>query len=190
MKTNDAAKEKEASKATLVDTICKKIRKDIVSRELLPGEKVKPKELAERYGTSETPVKLALNRLISEQIIENYPRQGMRIKDIDASEAEDIFNVRLMMDLFYTQEIIDSVSMNKSLQEALEKNVQEHTALLNSKEGLSEVELFQKNYNLDYEFHKLYLKCTGNKKLIDLFQYSNPFMYSNYIFSRQSKEKD
>lgn len=183
--------EKDSVKKTLVDTICKQIKTDIVTSELIPGEKIKPKDLANRYGVSETPVKLALNRLISEQIIENFPRQGMKIKGIDVDEAEDNFEVRLMMDLYYTKEIIEAVSMNKALQKALKDNVEEHTKLLTEKRSdLTAVELFQRNYTLDYEFHKIYLKCSGNKKLVDLYKHSNPFVYSNYIFSKQSEQKD
>lgn len=181
---------KEQLKETLVDTICEQIKTDIVTRMLLPGEKIKPGELAKRYGASETPVKLALNRLISEQIIENFPRQGMRVREIDAEEAKDNFDIRLMMDLYYTKEIIEAVGMNKVLQSALLKNLEEHKKLLEQREEMNEVELFQKNYILDYEFHKLYLKCSGNRKLVDLYRLSNPFVYSNFIFSKQSEEKD
>ena len=183
--------DKDTSKKTLVDTICKKIKTDIVMGELCPGDKIKPKDLADRYGASETPVKLALNRLISEQIIENFPRRGMRIKEIDVDEAEDNFDIRLMMDLYYTKEIIEAISVNKSLQKALLQNVEEHMKLLTEhRDDISEVELFQQNYMLDYQFHKLYLRCSGNQKLVELYKRSNPFFYSNFIFSKQSESKD
>ena len=49
---------------------------------------------------------------------------------------------------------------------------------------------FSQDYNHDYEFHKIYLKCSGNQKLVGMYKRINPFIYSNYIFRRQSKEKD
>ena len=87
----------------MVDTICRNIRRDIIAHELRPGQKINVKELAARYGTSETPVKIALNRLLSEQIVENFPRHGLKIKSIDEEEAKEIFSLRLMMDLYYHQ---------------------------------------------------------------------------------------
>lgn len=42
----------------------------------------------------------------------------------------------------------------------------------------------------DYKFHELYLKCTGNRKILDVYKSINPFVYSNYVFHRQSREKD
>ena len=58
-------------KETLVDMICRNIRRDIIVGELQPGDKLVTRELAARYGTSEMPVKLALNRMIAEEIVEN-----------------------------------------------------------------------------------------------------------------------
>ena len=37
-------------KETLVETICKKIRRDIIAHELMPGQKINVKELAKKYG--------------------------------------------------------------------------------------------------------------------------------------------
>ena len=183
-------KEEKETKETLVDTICKRIRLDIVAQELQPGQKLQAKELARKYGTSETPVKLALNRLIAEQVVENFPRQGMRIRSMNEEDAREIFSLRLMMDLYYTKEIIESVRMNKQLKEALTENVKKHMELIQKYTDHNDVELFMENYMLDNEFHELCLKCSGNKKLVDLYHSINPFMYSNYIFKKQSSEKD
>lgn len=182
--------QEDRKKETLVEVICRNIKHDIILGTLQPGMKVMTKELAERYGTSETPIKLALNRLISEQIIENYPRQGMIIKPITLSDAEEIFDLRLMMDLYYTKEIIEAVGINKALREELENNIAEHELVMNRYLDTNDVELFVQDYNHDYEFHRLYLKCSGNQKLVDMYERINPFMYSNYIFRRQTKEKD
>ena len=183
------SKEQE-TKETMVDTICRNIRRDIIAHELRPGQKINVKELAARYGTSETPVKIALNRLLSEQIVENFPRHGMKIKSIDEEEAKEIFSLRLMMDLYYTKEIIEAVHTNNTLREALENNVNEHYEIMKKYENENTVEKYMENYIHDAKFHELYLKCSGNRKLVELYHSVNPFIYSNYIFRKQSKEKD
>ena len=121
----DIREPEEGKKETLVDIICRNIRRDIIVGELIPGEKLMAKDLAEKYGTSETPVKLALNRMISEEVVENYPRQGMVIKPMTLSDAEEIFDLRLMMDLYYTKQIIEAVKVNKTLRRELEQNIEE-----------------------------------------------------------------
>lgn len=187
---HEISESEEGKKETLVDVICRKIRRDIIIGELQPGSKLMSKELALKYGTSETPVKLALNRMISEEIVENFPRQGMVVKPITLSDAEEVFDLRLMMDLYYTKEIIDAVRVNKSLRQELEENIKEHEEIMKRYIDTNDVELFVQDYNHDYEFHRIYLKCSGNQKLVDMYKRINPFIYSNYIFRRQSTEKD
>ena len=177
-------------KETLVDMICRNIRRDIIVGELQPGDKLVTRELAARYGTSEMPVKLALNRMIAEEIVENFPRQGMVVRPISLSDAEEIFDLRLMMDLYYTRQIINAVRINKALRRELEQNIEEHEEIMKRFLDTSDVELFLQDYNHDYEFHRIYLKCAGNQKLVDMYKRINPFIYSNYIFRRQSAEKD
>lgn len=135
------------------------------------------KELAKKYGSSETPVKQALNQLVFEQIIENYPRHGMKIKSIDGEEAREIFQLRLMMDLYYTKEIIEAVRINRELRDALERNVEEHFEILEKYEKDNSVENYMEYYLQDARFHELYHSI-------------NPFIYSNYIFRKQSIEKN
>ncbi|MCI6012091.1 MAG: GntR family transcriptional regulator [Firmicutes bacterium] len=177
-------------KETMVETICKEIRRDIIAHELIPGQKINVKELAKRYGASETPVKQALNQLAAEQIVENFPRHGMKIKSIDSEEAREIFQLRLMMDTWYTKEIIEAVRINKELRDALEKNVEEHFQIMSRYEKDRSVENYIEYYLQDDRFHELYLICSGNRKMVELYHSINPFIYSNYIFRKQSVEKN
>ena len=156
----DIREPEEGKKETLVDIICRNIRRDIIVGELIPGEKLMAKDLAEKYGTSETPVKLALNRMISEEVVENYPRQGMVIKPMTLSDAEEIFDLRLMMDLYYTKQIIEAVKVNKTLRRELEQNIEEHEEIMRKFLDTNDVELFLQDYNHDYEFHKIYAQET------------------------------
>lgn len=183
-------KEEKQTKETMVDMVCKNVRRDIITHELSPGQRIHMKELAKRYGTSEMPVKLAMNRLIAEQIVENFPRQGMRIKAIDIEEAKEIFELRRMMDLYYTREIIEAVHTDKKLQKALELNVEEHYKVMKEYSDSNNVEKYLENYMRDNEFHELYLKCSGNRKLVEMYRNINPFVFINFIYSRQTSEKD
>jgi DNA-binding GntR family transcriptional regulator len=179
-----------ATKVTLIDTIYGSIRRDITMRVLQPGQKINLKELSERYGSSQTPIKLALNRLVSEKVIENYPRQGMAVRSVSVQEVREIFEMRLMLYLSCMDKVIMTVNYNRHLHEELKRNVDEHTAVIESLTPDSPVDEFLKNYQLDHLFHKTYLKCAGSKKMLEVYDFLNPFLYTNYIFRRQSKEKD
>lgn len=49
-----------SEKITLADQIYTDIKKDITNKQLVSGEKINIKELARKYGVSDTPVKQAL----------------------------------------------------------------------------------------------------------------------------------
>ena len=50
----------------LVDLAYGQIKKDILTKQLVPGRKIVVHDLSQRYQISETPIKQALNRLITE----------------------------------------------------------------------------------------------------------------------------
>lgn len=177
-------------KTTMVDTIYSNIRKDIAQRYLRPGQKINVKELSDRYGTSETPVKLALNRLVTENIIEHFPRQGMQVKLVSVEEIEEIIEMRMMLDLFYTKEIIKTVNYNEDLRDRLAKNVHDHMRMISDPSYVDSPDAYLENYRYDEEFHDFYLKCSGSKKIVEIFHYINPFLYANYTYGKQSRERD
>lgn len=76
---------------TLVESAYNHLKADIISSYLKPDEKINLKDLSQRYQVSETPIKQALNRLISEGLIISVPRKGMWVHRISSEEANDIF---------------------------------------------------------------------------------------------------
>lgn len=74
------------------------IRQDILSCDIRPGEELREAELARRYGVSKTPVRDAMQRLEFEGLIEIEPRRGHRVRPISVQEAEDLVEVRSILE--------------------------------------------------------------------------------------------
>ena len=74
------------------------LRRDILSCTLRPGEEIREIELANRFGVSKSPIRDALQRLEFEGLIEIVPRQGHRIAPISVSDAEDMLNLREILE--------------------------------------------------------------------------------------------
>lgn len=161
------------------------IRKDIIEGFLKPGGKVVVRALCERYGVSSTPVKQALNRLVSEGLMESTPRRGMRVKAVTWSEICDILEIRRMMDLYYVDTVMLTLK-NPELHAAFEQNLAAHMAL--AKDSTDSAQ-YQQVYQLDQAFHRLYLQCTHNHKALQLFDTLNPHAYSAYLYGRQPRAK-
>lgn len=167
---------------TLVDVAYKALKKDIVERALLPGQKLIIRELHERYGISGTPIKQALNRLITEGLVENTPRKGIKVRDLQWEEVEEILDIRLMIETYYVKKIIENFNKNEDIKEKLRKNLSEHMRVVEEGAGIND---FFLNYYLDQEFHKIFVECSGNISITDIYNNLGTHIYSHYIYGRQ-----
>lgn len=181
--------ERSTSKITLAESVYERIRRDIITNQLKPGEKINIRELSTRYEASETPIRLALNRLGSENIIEHFPRQGMRVKSLNINLCEETFDLRLMLESYYISNVIMTLNTNEAMRLALRRNVEDNLEIVHRLTPDSPLDDYLVNYEYDIGFHHLLIKCSGNKLLMDLYQFLNPFLYINYVYNKQSKER-
>lgn len=171
---------------TLVESAYSNIKADIASAYLRPDEKINLKLLSSRYQVSETPIKQALNRLISEGLVVTMPRKGMKVRRITAKEVEDSFDIRLMMDTFFVNPIIDTVCSDRQLQSRMQEVIDNQIDLINQTTTAVD---YNTVYHLDYLFHELYITASCNEKAAEVYQILNPHVYSVYIYSKQSHER-
>jgi DNA-binding GntR family transcriptional regulator len=176
----------ENGQSNLVNAIYNGIKNDINERYMQPGDKIKIKQLCERYNISETPIKQALILLTSEGLIEHVPKKGMCIRVIGWKELEEIFNIRLMIELHFKKDIITTVQYDHNIRKALEDNLKYTYELL---DNATELEHNKKIYLADSDFHMLYLKCAGNQKAVEIYRSLNVHVYSNYIYGKQTHKK-
>jgi DNA-binding GntR family transcriptional regulator len=94
----------------LRDDIYDRLRTDILSCQLAPGNDVREQELAERYQVSRQPVREALARLAREHLVTVTPRQGYRVNPISLSDARDLLRFRLALEPACVAEAIDNAS--------------------------------------------------------------------------------
>lgn len=181
--------EKNTTKATLSERVYQSIRRDIITGQLKAGTTINIQQICQRYEVSEMPVRLALNRLTSENIIEHPPRQRMRVKELNINLCEETFDLRLLLECYCLPNVITTLSTNESMRLAFQKNVTENLEIVQRLGPDSTIDDYIINYDCDMEFHQMLMKCSGNQMLVDLYQHLNPFLYVNYVYSKQSKER-
>ena len=76
----------EEATLTLADRVFGQIQNAIVKGELRAGSKISESELAARYGVSRGPLREALNRLESRQLLVRTPHVGMRVASLSVEE--------------------------------------------------------------------------------------------------------
>jgi DNA-binding GntR family transcriptional regulator len=74
-----------------VDRAYSSLKKKIMNREIGPGYPVFDKEIAEELGMSRTPVREAIQRLITEGLVEMIPRKGVYIKTLSMDEIKECY---------------------------------------------------------------------------------------------------
>ena len=184
MKEKDTAADK---KMTRTEQIYQKIKEDISSKVYTPGEKLNIKELARRYDVSDTPVKQALQRLADEKMVVNTPNKGMSVRALTPHELNDIFDMRLMMDTFFADDIITTLNYNSMLKQQLLDNLDRQKKFIEQHESARKPEEY---FAMDLEFHALFLTASGNKKAVEVLKDMQPFTYATGIYVSQPHSRD
>ena len=90
--------DRPVSRRLLSDEVFDRLRDSIVRGELVPGEKVRDGELAERLGLSRTPVREALARLADTGLVEARPGVYTRITTLNRRDVEKTLAVLRSLD--------------------------------------------------------------------------------------------
>jgi DNA-binding GntR family transcriptional regulator len=81
----------------VVDSAYLALRRDIVSGEIKPGEKLIEVVLADRYGVSRTPIREALRRLEQDDLVQRDGRR-VRVRQHRPDEIMDIYEIRIVLE--------------------------------------------------------------------------------------------
>ena len=78
-------------KGTGAQVVHEALRRRILRLELAPGRDIDEAEVVRALGVSRTPVREALIRLASEQLVELLPNRGARVAEISLSSVREFF---------------------------------------------------------------------------------------------------
>ncbi|MGI5348140.1 GntR family transcriptional regulator [Streptomyces sp. CA-250714] len=81
------------------DQILEALRAALLSGELAPGEVYSAPALAERFGVSPTPVREAMQLLVSEGAVETVPNRGFRVARHSPRDLAELTEVRALLEV-------------------------------------------------------------------------------------------
>ncbi|MCH8340775.1 MAG: GntR family transcriptional regulator [Chloroflexi bacterium] len=87
-----------SSLRTAQESVPDRIRHLILSRTLVPGQRLVQSELAEQLGVSRTPIREALHRLESDGLVKLSPHKGASVADLSISDLKDIYSIRIAIE--------------------------------------------------------------------------------------------
>lgn len=80
------------------ERVYRTLRGDILEGKLMPGTRLVELDLAAHFGSSRTPVREALTRLTAEGLVAQDGIRGTVVRQLDATEAEEIYVLREAID--------------------------------------------------------------------------------------------
>jgi DNA-binding GntR family transcriptional regulator len=97
-------------KESLVESIARDLREQILTGRLSPGRRISQLSIAEHYGVSRLPVREALRALSSEGLVVMEPARGARVASVDAADLRDVYLLRERLEPMVVALAIDRVT--------------------------------------------------------------------------------
>jgi GntR family transcriptional regulator, carbon starvation induced regulator len=91
---------------TLATTVYERLREDVLAGALAPGQKLRMEGLRDRYGVGATPVREALNRLLSEGLVSQVDQKGFRVAPVSVEDLRELTTARLWITRLALREAI------------------------------------------------------------------------------------
>ena len=85
---------------SLVELTVRRLRGEILSGALVPGERIVEEQLTRRFGTSRAPLREALRLLGQQGLVEHLPRRGVRVTQLSARDIDELFTLRDVLEQF------------------------------------------------------------------------------------------
>jgi DNA-binding GntR family transcriptional regulator len=145
-----------AVRKPLSEQAYEQIRDAIVAGELAPGAKLSDARLADRLGTSRTPIREALRRLADEGLVVTEPSSSTRVAPLDPTDAAEAFPVLAALHGLATRLGVPALTaldddrmerLNARRREALERDDR------------------QRAIELDDDFHGVLVEASRNREL-------------------------
>ncbi|HEY3263395.1 MAG TPA: GntR family transcriptional regulator [Pseudonocardiaceae bacterium] len=85
---------------SLVELVARRLRSEILSGTLVPGERLIEEQLTRRFGTSRAPLREALRLLGQQGLVEHLPRRGVRVTQLSERDMDELFGLRDVLERF------------------------------------------------------------------------------------------
>ena len=152
--------------SALTEKTYERVRQQILSGRFSAGERLQITTVSEQLGVSHTPVKIALNRLAAEGLVEIVPRRGMFVSRLTREELEETRDVRLLIELHAVSMAVRNAAGDQLAQ--LRTQVQCLEAMVERipTDGWDPVKAAEMNQL----FHEMILRTVGNRRLLEIWR--------------------
>jgi len=120
----------------------------ILEGDLKPGERLRAEALAQRFGTSRTPIREALLQLEAQGLVDVEPNRGAVVRSFDRDDLFDLYQLRALLEPRAAALATPRIS---------EQDVEALDALCEAEDHMAANEAF----------HRIILEAAGSPRLLD-----------------------
>jgi len=86
------------NQGTKAEAVEEEVRRWLLAGRYAPGSRLRIDAIAAELGVSHTPVKEALRRLSAQGFVTYEAHHGMRVRELNRNEAEEVYRLRIMLE--------------------------------------------------------------------------------------------
>lgn len=83
---------------TTAGLVYDRLKRDVLTGQFRPGERLVERELTERYGVSRTPLREALKELVRSRLAITIPYRGVFVRQVSFEFAREVYEMRAGLD--------------------------------------------------------------------------------------------
>ena len=147
-------------KRPLKEDIFDVLHEKIISGAYKPGDWLRQDDIATQLGVSMTPVREALDLLVSAGLAERVPYRGVRVRETSTKDVVEAYGLRLVLEVVVAQEAARKITQEQL--SGLERTMEE----MKKHDSLKDMSYARQ---LSREFHSAIAEATKNDLLIKVY---------------------
>lgn len=153
------------------------IHERIIAGKYTPGEWLRQEDISSQLGVSQTPVREALDLLVSTGLAERIPYRGVRVLQLTTEEIIDAYTMRLLL---------ESSAAASAAKNRTEDQLKALYGIVEKTEALMTLNDMSAQMQLNRQFHLSIVNASGNSlmtKLYEIVSHQFPdWMLYEYMF--------
>jgi DNA-binding GntR family transcriptional regulator len=146
---------------SLKEEIFEVLHKRIIAGKYAPGEWLRQEEISSQLGVSQTPVREALDLLVSSGLAERIPYRGVRVLQLTTEEIVDSYVLRLLL---------ESTAVAATARIRTEEQLEALYRIVEKTEALMSLNDMSMQMQLNREFHHSIVAASGNPLMTKLYE--------------------
>ena len=144
------------------------LKESIVTGELRPSQRLIEENLAAEMGASRTPVREAIQKLESEDLVIKLPKGGFIVRPLTAQDIEEVFGILSVLESYAAY--LTTLHLTEKILQRLEEASEKFDEALREKDA-------EKLAKLNMAYHDVIYKGSGSKMLYELIYRLRDYFY-------------